>query len=412
MNQVYLWTVSAIAAFLAVATLARLAIKPARIFQEELGEYDRAMIWQIVLFIIFPALNLLSLKATFAAIDYFGGSVQDWSFGMLWADCTPQGISNPDALACVYLAGPCVQLLFALALAPALLFRPHPFIVCLISYTMCFTFALNLLLDPAMCAMGIGGLSWRVAYRFFSEPAKLYLFAFNITAALTFLAIFRSVSIRSLFARLTRPVAYSALEIAKAQAQAFPHSAQLACRLTLAYEQAGLSRQAYKQLKLLAKKFPDTLWLPFLRGYLAYKKTNYKAAFKAFAEASETPLAQGRLRSYFLAAQACSAFAQGKKVEALNLAERALEFDDHAFVARMVKVDVFLADGKKDQAANEVLQFLSKGFGTRDFLTKDIDGQESELKGKIPLDVEKTIDEIARAEDAMKEKLSRQLSRI
>lgn len=411
MDQVYLWTVSAIAAFLALSTLFRLAIKPSRIFSEELGDYDRAMVWQIVIFIVFPALNLLSLKATFAAIDYFGGYVQNWSFGMLWADCTPQGISNPDALACVYLAGPCLQLLFALALAPALLFRPHPFVVCLISYTICFIFALNLLLDPTMCALGLGGISWQVAYRFLSEPARNYLLAFNLSSALAFIAIFRSNSIRSFFAQLTRPVAFSALEIAKAQAQAFPHSAQLACRLALAYEQTGLLSQSYKQLKVMSKKFPETLWLPFLRGYLAYKKANYKLALASFSEASEMPIAQGKLRSYFLAAQACSAFAQGKKLDALNLAERALEFDDHAFVARMVKVDVFLADGKKDQAANEVLQFLSKGFGTRDFLSKDIDGQASELKGKIPLDVEKTIDEIARAEDAMKEKFSRQLTR-
>ena len=83
----------------------------------------------------------------------------------------------------------------------------------------------------------------------------------------------------------------------------------------------------------------------------------------------------GELKASLLSAAACSAFAENDLIGALNLCERALEFDDGCVVARMVKVDVFLRQGKKEQAGDEIMVAMHMGL--------DLD-----LENKIPLQLE------------------------
>jgi hypothetical protein len=73
-----------------------------------------------------------------------------------------------------------------------------------------------------------------------------------------------------------------------------------------------------------------------------------------FIQTSEYEGVDGELRASLLAAAACAAFAAGETVKSLNLCDRALEFEDACLTARMVRVDAYLAQGKKEQAAQEI----------------------------------------------------------
>lgn len=123
-----------------------------------------------------------------------------------------------------------------------------------------------------------------------------------------------------------------------------------------------------------------------MSAVLYYRKHEYKQALTAFAQAAEAPNVMGALKASLLAAAGCAAFADGEITKALNYCERALEFDDNCLVARMVKVDVFLHQGKKETAAEEILQSMRRGLSLN-------------LENKIPVDCDEVLEAIARMEE-------------
>ena len=200
-----------------------------------------------------------------------------------------------------------------------------------------------------------------------------------------YLSILFSQRFRFWFATLSRPKASDDLKKALAEWKARPQSTRLICRLGLAYERAGLRRAAGKQLTKLPQN--QSLYHPFLKAVLAYRRREYKKAGAAFLFTSDFPPVDGYLKASLLAASACSAFADGDVLGALHLSERALEFDDACLVARMVKVDVFLRQGKKEQAGQEILSAMHRGLSL-------------DLESKIPLDVDRTFEMLCRLEES------------
>jgi hypothetical protein len=188
------------------------------------------------------------------------------------------------------------------------------------------------------------------------------------------------------FSGLSRPNVSDELKKALSEWRTRPNSARLICRVGLLYDRAGLRRRAKCQLSKLKGSHPDTLYFCFLDAVLSYRLRNYRAARQAFHQSSEFPGVDGQLKASLLAASACSAFAQGDIIGALNLSEHALEFDDACLVARMVKVDVFLRQGKKEQAGEEILFAMKRGLNL-------------DLENKVPLDLDRAFESIARLED-------------
>jgi len=119
----------------------------------------------------------------------------------------------------------------------------------------------------------------------------------------------------------------------------------------------------------------------FLKALLAFRQRQYAASKLGFIQTSEYEGVDGELRASLLAAAACAAFAAGETVKSLNLCDRALEFEDACLTARMVRVDAYLAQGKKEQAAQEIMVAMHLGL---DF----------DLKDNVPLDIEKAYGEI------------------
>jgi tetratricopeptide (TPR) repeat protein len=185
------------------------------------------------------------------------------------------------------------------------------------------------------------------------------------------------------FAHLTRPLVAEQLIDAQLQWKIDPQSAHNNARLSLLYERAGLRAQARSLARRLRSLYPQSIYTAFVDAMLAYRSRRYAVARNRFVFASDCPLVDPPLKGALLAAAACAAFAEGDCEGALNLSERALEFDDASLVARMVKVDVFLRTGRKDQAGDEIVSALRRGL--------DID-----LDNKIPLDGDIVLQRIAR----------------
>lgn len=400
MNDVYLWSVASVTTLVALNTVFRLWTERDRLSKEDLSDEDRAFVWRIVLFIIFPLLTLCELRATTVVCEMFGGFIKSWTYGLLWYQAVPAGLSSAKLIIPVLFAGEIVTTLLALCLIPALLFRPHPFLATLIGYTAAFILGLNFIADPILSFAGLGGLRWQLALMQGPPEQIVPLVAVHAVLALLFIAFIRNSHVRFWFSDLTRPNTSEELKEALAHLNSSPETAQMMCKVGLLYDRAGMRRQAKRQLRNIKDRFPDqVLFANFLQSLVSYRRRDYKKARHSFVHTSDFPGVDGELKASLLAAGACAAFADNDIIGALNLCERALEFDDACLVARMVKVDVFLRQGKKEQAGDEILTAMHMG------LTMD-------LENKVPLDADKAFESLVCIEERRGSRILQSTSRF
>lgn len=395
MNDIYLWSVSGVTALVGLNTVWRLWSERDRLSKDDLNDEDRAFAWRVVIFLIYPLTLLVDMRTTSMVCDLLGGYIKSFTYGLLWYHIVPAGLPT-DYVIPVLFSGSIASIALALCLLPALFFKPHPFFATVIGYTSVFLLSLNLIADPLLSVAGLGSVRWQVAFQSGAANQMLPLIAVQIGLATLFVLFMRYSKVRPWFSELSRPSANEELRQALSNMQTYPDSARLVCKVGLLYDKAGLRRQAKKQLKRLRDNFGQSLYANFLESLILYRRRDYKAARKAFTYTSDHPGVDGDLKGSLLAAAACAAFAEGDIIGALNLSERALEFDDACLVARMVKVDVFLAQGKKEHAGEEILLAMHLG------LTLD-------LENKVPLDVEKAYDCLVSVEER---RLGRRLTQI
>lgn len=380
-NDIYLWCVSGITALVAINTLWKLWEEKELLRKEDLSDEDRAFVWRLVVFLVLPFVTFLDLRTTTATCELLGGYIKSWSFGLLWYHAQPAGLASQQLIVPVLFSGVWVTSIFALCLVPALFFRPHPFMATLIGYAATFILGLNFIADPLLSIAGLGSLRWQIAFASGSPDQLVPLLVVHLVAAIAFIVTLRSNRVRLWFSGLTRPNTSEELREALFNLHAYPENARLALKVGLLYDKAGLRRQAKRQLNRLKNDFGQSLYANFLEALIAYRRRDYSQARKAFIYTSDFPGVDGELKASLLAAAACGAFAAGDTIGALNLSERALEFDDACLVARMVKVDVFLRQGKKEQAGEEILFAMHLG------LTLD-------LENKVPLDTERAFENL------------------
>lgn len=383
MSQLYTNLLSALVIAIAAATIYELWKQRHNLLSDELDDDTRALAWRVAIFLIFPFIVWLDLRATIVATEYLGGWVNEWHYGLLWFSAIPQSLPHADFLVPALFAGVIVQLLLSICLMPSLFFRPHPFLATTITYTITLILASNLIVDPLVALLGAGSSRWQLTYASAPKDTLLVILAVYACLSALFLLAVKSKAIRIWFAELTSPLLAEQLRIAISEAAGDRNNHFQRCRLGILYEKASMKSNAAKELIQLRKIAKGTIYVSFLEGFIQYRRRNYKSARAAFEQAVKFPQLNESLQSIFLSAAACAAFGQGDIQGAVNLCERALEFDDSSLVARMVKVDAFLRLGKKEQAGEEVLAALRQGLNL-------------ELDGKIPLDPEFTLRQIFR----------------
>jgi tetratricopeptide (TPR) repeat protein len=385
MDQLSLWCVTAVVAAVSLNTLWRICLERERFFKDDLSDADSAFAWQIVIFLVVPLLTLFDLRTTSVCCQWLGGTLTHINYAILWYQGIPTGLPSPQLFIPVLFSGTFAELALVLLLLPALAFRPHPFVAMLIGYTAAFVPAMNLIVEPILSALGLGNPKWILAMQYGAKEQLLPVAAVHALLAIIYLICLKSDWLRLWFSTLTHPNASDKLRETLANHEN-RDNAKTACYLALLYESAGLRGKAQKQLRRLKKTCPESLHTVFADAYLTYRRRDYKRSRKLFLQISDDGGLDHQLKGSFLAAAGCSCFAEGDMTAALNLCERALEFDNRSLVARMVKVDVFLRQGKKDQAGTELLSAMQLG------LTQ-------ELENKIPLDVEQVFRSLSVCED-------------
>lgn len=396
-NEIYLWLVTAVTGAVALNTLLRLWTDRSRLLQDDLHDEDRLFAWRIVLFLIYPIMTMVDLRATLVTTQWFGGYIKDWAYGGFWYTAVPHGIASHEHLLFALFAGVIVQLLLAVLLLPAMCFRPHPFLATILGYTVTAVLGMNLVVDPAFSLLGMGGSRWQLMMMAATSPEKMWLAAVYSAAAALFVVAFTSERTRLWFVDLSRPLVAEELRDVLSQWKVEPSNPHVCARLAVLYERAGLRRKANQLLLQLRTTHPRTIYLAFVEAMLAYRGRRYRVAREQFLLAADFSNTDPTLRGALLAAAGCAAFAQGDMEGSLNLSERALEFDDASLVARMVKVDVFLRTGKKEQAGEEIIAAIRRGL--------DLD-----LESKVPVDADRVLTRIGKLHAAERRAATQQLA--
>ncbi|MBU6451442.1 MAG: hypothetical protein KGS72_06675 [Cyanobacteria bacterium REEB67] len=396
------WCATGLAMLVSLDTVIRLWTERHRLLKEDLNDEDRAFAWRLVVFTVLPLLTWIDWRATDVAAQLSGGYLSAVSYGFIWYQALIEGLSHattPEQAALVYVAGEAAQIAFALLLVPALFLRPHPFFASFLGYTIAFTLGFNLIVDPILSLAGFGLPRWAEIVRIgMTHPGSIdTLVACQAGMTGLYLFFISSSAVRLWFSDLTRPEIAEHLKNCLKDSKVHllkssladadqPPSSTVTLKLGILYLRAGLNRQAGKLLKEMGKLFPGSLSTTFLAAMLAFQDRNYKEARLAFVKSADFAHVDGELKASLLAAAACSAFAQGDTEGALDLCQRALEFEDACLTARLVKVDAYLAKGKKEQAAQEIMVAMHLGL---DF----------DLKDKVPVDADQVFDLICKVEE-------------
>ena len=135
MSQLYSNLLIAVVIAIALGTIFELWKQRHNLFRDELDDEVRSLVWRVVIFLVFPFIVWLDLRATLVATEYLGGWVEQWNYGLLWYSALPQNLPHADLLVPALFAGVFVQITLALCLLPSLFFRPHPFLASAITYT-------------------------------------------------------------------------------------------------------------------------------------------------------------------------------------------------------------------------------------------------------------------------------------
>lgn len=358
MDKFCLGFITAIAAFVSLDSLRRIYIERHRFGKEDLNDYDVSFAWRIVIFVVYPFLNLLALWASIIACQWFGGYVKSLSYGLLWYQVVPGELASRSYLIPVLFSGEIAQILFVLLSLPALFFRPHPFLAMVLTYSCAFILAVNLIADPLFSIFGFGSAHWQMAIAFGSKQQVIVLGATHLVLAALYLILLKNQAIQMLCAHLIRPIAVEKLQKALARDKA-DNEKELnlakTCNLIMLREAAGFRWQADKDLQNIKKVYPQSLHVQFIEAYFSYRRHKCQQAFRLFVCAAENcPATSNELKGMLLAAAACCAHANREYETALNLVERALEFDYYCAMARMIKMDILLRQGKKEKAAEEL----------------------------------------------------------
>ena len=385
MDQISFWCLTTFVGAISLNTLWRVYTERERFLKDELSEADSAFAWQIVIFLVLPLLTLLDWRVTNAACQSAGGYLTDLKYALLWYQAIPTGLISNYYFVPVLFSGTIAQTVLALLLLPSLAFRPHPFLAMVIGYTAAFVPAMNLIVEPILSLAGLGSAKWMLATEYGAHRQLLPLVALHLTVAAIYILIIKSDWLRLWFSTLTRPNASDKLKETLSENGNLENT-KSACYLALLYESAGLRDKSQKQLKKVRRSSADSFYASFVDAYISYRRRDYKRAGKLFLQTADADALDSNLKGALFAASACSTFAEGDMIGALNLCERALEFDNRSLVARMVKVDVFLRQGKKEQAGQELLMAMQLGLS-------------QELENRIPIDAEKAFQAISRVEE-------------
>src|SRR5579883_3008141 len=251
MPQLYTNIVTALLVAIAATTIIEIWRQRNNLFRDELDDDVRALAWRVVIFLVFPFIVWVDLRATILATEHLGGWVKDWNYGFLWFSAVPYSLPSADLLLPALFAGVVVQLVLALCMVPALFFRPHPFIAGIITNTISLILASNLIIDPVIALVGAGNTRWQVAYESAPKDSLMIIIAIYACCSALFLLAVRSKTIRIWFADLTSPVLAEQLRIAMSEAESDRRNQFQSCRLGILLERAGLRANAARELSHL-----------------------------------------------------------------------------------------------------------------------------------------------------------------
>lgn len=385
------YVASAIAVFVLFDAAIRLWTERHRLTKDELNSDDLNFASRLALFLALPLSVLLDLRVTEIVASYLGTQITDVTYGFIWYNANLKNLflslKDPYLLLTLF-AGSLSQIMLALSLLPTLSFRPHPFFSAVVGYFVIFLLGLNLLVDPLLSLAGSGPPRFEyLSYLLFQN--KHSSFAFILAAGYclmltAYLSVLCSSRCRLWFSSLVKPLVTEQLKEHLALRNGEKNPSNLALlHCGILYLRAGLSKKVRAILKEMEKESTLSLEINLLEGLFTYQRHNFKKARKHFELASQAPWLEAEkedleLKAKLLAAAACSAFAQNDVQASLNLADRALEFDNNCIVARMVKVDAYLKKQDKDACQQEILIAMHIGL-------------EFDLKDKVPISTDEAL---------------------
>lgn len=323
------------------------------IWDSHLTSRDRFILQKVVIFLIMPIVVYCHEMGHALSIEYFGGKVAEFHFGLFWGFVVPQGTFTADQTVITYLAGNAVQIAIGLLAGLIALFVSSPPVVAMLVYLALWSVGGTVVIYALMSATGFYG-DWIAIYTAPTPILKTIIGAAHVAlVALVFYCLYGSTP-RLWFAMRTKPHWAQRIGMLALRAQTDPEPINYLA-VAWCYAEANLFAQADQWLKKALQIGAPKEAVQLLSAYIVLNKGQLKEAAKIYEQigGNEGALTATRVKAYLGLAD--SYVRQNNFDKAIETYTKAIALDNTLGDARLYKLLLLKQTGKKLESEKELL---------------------------------------------------------
>lgn len=338
---------------LMVITIKDLATNWKSVWDDHLTGRDRFILQKVVIFLLMPIVVYCHEMGHALSIEYFGGKVAEFHFGLFWGFVVPSGTFTADQTVITFLAGNAVQIAIGLLAGIAALFISSPPVVAMLVYLALWSVGGTVVIYALMSATGYYG-DWIAIYT--APTPVLKTIIGTVHAALVVLVAYciYGATPRLWFAMRTKPKWAQRIGLLVIQADTEP-TPRNCLAVAWCYAEASLFGQSDKWLKKAITTGAAASDAQMLSAYIAMNKGRTQQAGKIYDQvgADNNAPAQTRVKAYLGLADCY--VRQNNFPKAIETYTKAIDIDHNLGDARLYKLLLLKQIGKKLESEKELL---------------------------------------------------------
>lgn len=338
---------------LMVITIRDLAKNWNSVWDNHLTGKDRFILQKFVIFLLMPIVVYCHEMGHALSIEYFGGKVAEFHFGLFWGFVVPEGQFTADQTVLTFLAGNLVQIVIGLLAGITALFVTSPPIVATLVYLALWSVGGTVVIYALMSATGLYG-DWIAIYTAPTPTLKVIIGVCHLALIiLVFYCLYGSTP-RLWFAMRTKPSWAQRVGLLALNAQTDPQPKNYLA-VAWCYAEANLFGQSQKWLKKAAQIGAAKSDTQMLSAYIAMNKGQNSDAAKMYEQigADENAPDETRVKAYLGLADCY--VRQNNFEQAIETYTKAIAIDHNLGDARLYKLLLLKQTGKKLESEKELL---------------------------------------------------------
>jgi len=338
---------------LMVITIVDLVKNWPSVFDENLTSKDRFILQKTVIFLLMPIVVYCHEMGHALCIEYFGGKVAEFHFGVFWGFVVPSGHFTADQTVLTYLAGNAVQIAIGLLAGLIALFLTSPPMVAMLVYLALWSVGGTVVIYALMSATGFYG-DWIAIYTAPTPALKTMIGICHLALIALVVYCLYGATPRLWFAMRTKPRWAKRIGLLTLAAQTEPNAKNYLA-IAWCYAEANLFSPAYKWLKKAVGVGASQSEAQLLSAYIVMNRGQIQDAVKIYEQTgNDTQVGTSQRVKAYLGLADCYV-RQNNFAKAIETYTKAISLDQNLGDARLYKLLLLKQTGRKLESEKELL---------------------------------------------------------